>query len=496
MKEDSSVKILIAEDDRVTGHLLTSMLEEEGYNVVGVVPAGEEALELARTLLPDIILMDIFLAGEIDGITASEVIRDTLDVPVIFMTSHTEAEVVHRVKVTEPYGYLVKPVTRQRLYSVLEIGLYKHKIEQQRRETEEKYRSLFNNMTTGFAYFTLETGEDGNPEDFLFVEINRSFAEIFNLNENDINGMSGLGIFSGKDCLGKEWLPVYSKAANENISSTFEEYSAVLDLWLQVAVYSPKENHFALIVSDISVRKEAEEALQDSFAKLRAILDSSTDSIALLDTEGIILDANEAIARHFDMKPEQVIGLNFTDFMDTNSSIFRLEKVKEVVRDKKQVRFEDCRAGRWNDNKISPIIDVHGKVTGVSVFSRDVTEQKRLDNILIETNESLEGIFNAIKDSIILLDRESKILNINETGALRLNRRKESLIGTRFWDIFREDVSAIRHSYFNKVIESGEPAMFNDNRDGLFFEITIYPIFGIRGKSIVLLFMPRMLPQE
>lgn len=482
MEGKSAVKVLIVEDDRVTGHLLGSMLREEGYSVAGAVPAAEEALDLARDVRPDVILMDIFLAGDVDGIAASEAIRHELNVPVIFMTSHTETEVIDRVKVTEPYGYLVKPVTRDRLFSLIEIGLYRHAIERQRRESEDKYRSLFNHMISGFAYFEIKTDSTGKPEDFMFIEINRSFAEMFNLAEEDIRGQSGIAVFEPRGCLGREWLPVYGKAALLGESFSFEEYSAFLDRWFQVSLYSPKKNFLALIVSDISERKSVEEALQDSYAKVRALLDSSTDSIALIDTKGVVLDANEAIARRFNKPLNEFIGSDFIAYIETGLSLARMERVQEVIDEKKPVRFEDYRAGRWNDNKISPIIDGHGRVTGVSIFSRDVTEQKRLDNILMETNESLEGVFNAIMDSIVLLDRNGRILNINKTGALKLNSRKELLIGTCFWDAFREEVSDIRRSYFEKVIATGEPENFNDNRDGLYFEITIYPITDLKGE--------------
>jgi len=482
MPDRKNKKILIAEDDPITGHLLTRMLEEEGYTVVGVVAVGEEALTVTGNLRPDIILMDIFLAGNVDGITASEEIREILNIPVIFMTSSTDAEVIERVKVTEPYGYLVKPVTRERLFSVLEIGFYKHYIEQQRREEEEKYRSLFKNMVNGFAFFEIKTSGSGKTEDFIFVEINPTFASYFEIPEKEITGISGLEFFSSRDCFGKGRFPEYTAAAFEGESSSFEEYSAVMERWFQVSVYSPKKGFFALIVSDITARKKSEEALQESFARLRTILDSSSDSIALFDTEGNVLAVNEAIARRLDMTPEELVGLNYMDFMATNIAIARRDKINEVISTARQVRFEDYRDGRWNDNKISPIIDGHGTVTGVSVFSRDVTEQKRLDSILIETNESLEGVFNAITDSIILLDKNGKILNINEKGADRLQCSKESLFGVIFWDIFRDDVASNRRMRFKRVIETGHPEVFDDSRDGLFFEITIYPIFGLGGE--------------
>ena len=103
-------KILIVEDEVMLSTWLKMQLEDEGYEVCGNFTTGEEAVEFVKEIKPDIILMDINLVGEIDGIEAAEVINEKSKIPIIFMTGYEEPEVVERAQKTKPVAYLTKPV--------------------------------------------------------------------------------------------------------------------------------------------------------------------------------------------------------------------------------------------------------------------------------------------------------------------------------------------------------------------------------------------------
>src|SRR5512136_1638843 len=102
-------RILIAEDEMIVAEDLELTLADLGHEVVGKVSTGELAVQLAEETKPDLILMDIKLRGEIDGIQASEQIRSRLDIPVIYLTAYEETDTISRAKITEPYGFLTKP---------------------------------------------------------------------------------------------------------------------------------------------------------------------------------------------------------------------------------------------------------------------------------------------------------------------------------------------------------------------------------------------------
>ena len=113
-----------------------------GYQVLGIVDNGEEAVEKAGETTPNLILMDIVLKGEMDGIEAAQEIRERYNIPIIYLTAYSDEKTLQRAKVTEPFGYVLKPFEDREIQSAIEMALYKHQMELKLKESEEKYRKL------------------------------------------------------------------------------------------------------------------------------------------------------------------------------------------------------------------------------------------------------------------------------------------------------------------------------------------------------------------
>jgi len=139
----STKKILVVEDDAIAAMDIQRTLQLGGYEVVAVASSGEEAVEITEKLKPDLILMDIVLKGEMDGINASNKINEILDIPVIYLTAHSEESTVQRAKLTNPYGYLIKPFDNRELKFTVDMALYKHHLEHKLKESEKKFRLLY-----------------------------------------------------------------------------------------------------------------------------------------------------------------------------------------------------------------------------------------------------------------------------------------------------------------------------------------------------------------
>jgi diguanylate cyclase (GGDEF)-like protein/PAS domain S-box-containing protein len=135
-------RILLVEDEQATAFHLAAALKKLGYTVAASVSSGEEAIDQALKLHPNLVLMDISLPGRIDGISAAQAIRKELDVPVVFLTARTDDVTLARVKCAGASGYLVKPFKAPELRCVLEIGLHKHVMEAELRRSEDRYRAL------------------------------------------------------------------------------------------------------------------------------------------------------------------------------------------------------------------------------------------------------------------------------------------------------------------------------------------------------------------
>jgi PAS domain S-box-containing protein len=139
-------KIMIVEDEAVIALRLEQRLSMMGYEVVALSHSSEESLEKARELRPDLILMDIKIPGNIDGITLAKIVKSELDIPVVFLTAFAEDQIIERAKQAEPYGYIVKPFQDQELMAAVEVALYKKDAERRLQELEQQYRSMIDSM--------------------------------------------------------------------------------------------------------------------------------------------------------------------------------------------------------------------------------------------------------------------------------------------------------------------------------------------------------------
>jgi PAS domain S-box-containing protein len=129
-------QILIVEDESVVALDIQSRLMRLDYAVPAIASSGEEAIHRAEKLRPDLALMDIKLKGDMDGVEAAEEIRTRLDIPVVFLTAYADAATLQRAKITESYGYLLKPFKEGELHTTIEMALYKHKMERRLKESE------------------------------------------------------------------------------------------------------------------------------------------------------------------------------------------------------------------------------------------------------------------------------------------------------------------------------------------------------------------------
>lgn len=174
-------RILIVEDELIEAMNFEQSLTSSGYEVVGIVSTGDQALKKVAELKPDLILMDIILKGEMNGIEVAARVKEDFNVPVVYLTAHPEESTLNRAKLTSPYGYIIKPVNKTDLKNTIELAIYKHQMESKLVESEKFYRKLFENMLEGFAHCKVIFDEQGNPVDWIFLDVNSSFERLTGL---------------------------------------------------------------------------------------------------------------------------------------------------------------------------------------------------------------------------------------------------------------------------------------------------------------------------
>lgn len=141
----SDTRIMIVEDERIVAKDLQFRLQGLGYQVAAMASEGHDAIAKASASQPNLVLMDIRIEGDMDGIQTADAIRSELDIPVVFLTAYADQATLARAKITEPFGYILKPFEERELQSTIEIALYRHKAEQRLRDSERRYRSLVDN---------------------------------------------------------------------------------------------------------------------------------------------------------------------------------------------------------------------------------------------------------------------------------------------------------------------------------------------------------------
>ncbi|MGA9187445.1 MAG: response regulator [Methanosarcina sp.] len=125
-------RILIVEDEHIVAMGIKKMLKSLGYTVTGVASSGEDAISKTESTFPDVVLMDIMLKGDMDGVEAAREIRERFDVPIVYLTAYSDNNILERAKITEPFGYIIKPFDEKDLYSSIEIALHRQRKEKEK----------------------------------------------------------------------------------------------------------------------------------------------------------------------------------------------------------------------------------------------------------------------------------------------------------------------------------------------------------------------------
>lgn len=138
----AETRILIVEDEDIVAGEIQSVLTHLGYPMAERVVSGEEALAAVETNLPDLVLMDITLQGGMDGIQAAELIHERFDLPVVYLTAHDDENTLQHAKVSDPFGYILKPFKQRELHVAIEIALYRHHTERRLRELNRQLQEV------------------------------------------------------------------------------------------------------------------------------------------------------------------------------------------------------------------------------------------------------------------------------------------------------------------------------------------------------------------
>ncbi|RLF50847.1 MAG: hypothetical protein DRN11_03900, partial [Thermoplasmata archaeon] len=194
---------------------------------------------------------------------------------------------------------------------------------------------------------------------------------------------------------------------------------------------------------DVTEQRKAEKMAQ-------TLINATHDLMLLAKTDGTILDLNEAMAKALGKKREEIIGTNIKDYLPLEVYKRRTAKVREVERTKKKVRFIDSRNGRWFDHCFYPIFDENGNVTHIAVFSRDITEQRKMEREV----RKFKTIADTANYGVAILDVNGKIAYVNDYFAKVHGCNANELVGEYIDEISSKDKNSLLHLK-EKILEKG-----------------------------------------
>jgi len=176
----SKTNILIVEDESIVAKDIQLILRKLGYNVVAICSNGEDALRAVEEHTPELILMDIMLKGEMSGIQTAEQVKSRFNIPIIYLTAYADESTLSKAKITEPYGYIIKPFKEIDLRTAIEMALYKHEKETDVRKERDFLYSIVENKDSKDIIFVKSNSKlvKVRTKDIYFVEALKDYVVI------------------------------------------------------------------------------------------------------------------------------------------------------------------------------------------------------------------------------------------------------------------------------------------------------------------------------
>ena len=399
---EAAHRILVVEDQRLIAADIENTLKKLGYVVVGNVSSGEDAISKSDQLRPELVLMDVRLRGEMDGIQAAEIIRDRFNVPVVYLTAYADEETILRAKKTTPFGYLVKPFNERELRATIEIAFYTHQMERTladeraRRHAAEEFKILVDGVRD-YAIFML----DGNGR-----------VTTWNSGAERLKG------YKRDEIIGKDFSIFYTEEARQaghpkRLLETAlregryeeENWRVRKDgtrFWASVIITAIRNESgtligFAKVTRDLTERRlaeekreaerhEAERVLRESEEMFRLLVDEVRDyAIFFLDPEGHVMTWNAGAERIKGYRADEIIGQSFVRFYlpqdvvaGVPSRLLRRATEQGVATDE-GVRLRKDGSRFWASVVLTALHDKSGRLRGFAKVTRDITEQKHAE---------------------------------------------------------------------------------------------------------------------
>ena len=412
-------RILICDDEVIIAADLASRLKNLGYTICAQATSGEGALELVEEHQPDLVMMDIVLQGEMDGIDAAEVIRDKWGIPVVFLTAYADTDRLERAKLTYPFGYLLKPFQDRDLKITTEMALYVAKVDGERKKTEDALRRSQIMLSRTEEIASVGSWEWEIKEDK--VKWSDELFRIFGMEPRDEAPNwaehNSLQLYHPDDLL--ELGRAAELAIKDGTPYQMELRANRRDGETRICLSNgfPERGPTGQIerlfgsIQDITDFRFAENKLEESEEKYRLLFESITDGAFVLDYEWRYIGVNNVAANIVGVSKSDLIGSKITDiFVGIEQTEFF--KTYERVMNSRVPESVINEFAHTDGNKGYYEVYVYPCPIGILCIARDITDRKKTEIELIESESFYRLILSSINDSVFLTTEEGSLVYI------------------------------------------------------------------------------------
>jgi PAS domain S-box-containing protein len=427
-------RILYVDDEPTLLEVGKIYLERSGKFSVDIITSAPAALALLESKTYDAIIAD-YQMPDMDGIEFLKKVRGSGNtISFILFTGRGREEVVIQALNEGADFYLQKGGEPMSQFAELEHQL-QQAIQQRQaqatiRESEEKYRTLYDNMQEGFAYCRMLYDNEGRPDDIIFVNVNAAFNRIINIPALVNSNQRLSEVMPGLKEAFPEVFKIYGKVALTGIPEVFDLNFTPIGKWLHISIYSPAKEYFVTVFSDITKHKTADEKIRESEERYRNVVEDQTEFICRFTPEGTHVFVNDAYCRYFGLKREEILGHQFRpkileeDRERVRRFLVNLTQEHPVDTIEHRIIMPDgsIRWQRWIDRAI---FDDSGNLVEYQSVGQDITERKQVEDELCES----EGRFAAFMDHLPV----TAFIKDEQFTNLFVNRHMVEVFGEQEW---------------------------------------------------------------
>jgi len=344
------------------------------------------------------------------------------------------------------------------------------------KESEEKYRLLFENMTGGFALHEMIYDNDNNPIDYRYLEVNPAFERLTGLMSSNLLGRTIKEVMPDTE---QYWINNAGKVAATGIPFNFTNFSRELGKYYDTYYFSPKQGQFAVIFQDITEKKHAEENLKASERMLAAVLDTIPVRVFWKDTDSRYMGCNSQFAKDAGFESYKDIRGKYDHELPwekTYAEKFRLDEIDIMEAGKSRLFYEENLLNhrgetRWLSTSKIPLKDENNNVYGILGCYEDITEKKKIEQSIREVNDLNEKIISNSTIGIIVYDGNGDCIIANEVVA--------KIIGAQLGELLKQNFRTIDSWKKSGLYSFAEKALNSEKE-----QITEVELFSTFGKNV------------